>query len=113
MICMRGEMNGGFWANACLGGRTEDGVVNPISKLSHYISSRLEVKLFQTVDSKRWFKQGRKWESCSMNLGLGSTGESSNICHCLNNRISYLRKKGCMSPYRFGMSVSVSFLSAQ
>ena len=32
----------------------------------------LEVKLVHTVDSKRWFKQGRKWESCSMNLGLGS-----------------------------------------
>ena len=74
----------------------------------------LEVKLVHTVDSKRWFKQGRKWESCSMNLGLGfETGESSNICHCLNNRISYLRKHGCLSPYRFRMSVSVSFLSAQ
>lgn len=35
------------------------------------------------------------------------------MCHCLNNRISYLRKQGCLSPYRFGMSVSVSFLSAQ
>ena len=22
--------------------------------------------------SRTWFKQGRKWESCSMNLGLGS-----------------------------------------
>ena len=32
----------------------------------------LEVKLVHTVNSKRWFKQGRKWESCSMNLGLGS-----------------------------------------
>ena len=32
----------------------------------------LEVKLVHKVDSKRWFKQGRKWESCSMNLGLGS-----------------------------------------
>ena len=32
----------------------------------------LEVKLVHTVDSKSWFKQGRKWESCSMNLGLGS-----------------------------------------
>ena len=32
----------------------------------------LEAKLGHTVDSKRWFKQGRKWESCSMNLGLGS-----------------------------------------
>ena len=32
----------------------------------------LEVKLVHTVDSKRWFKQGRKGESCSMNLGLGS-----------------------------------------
>ena len=32
----------------------------------------LEVKLVHTVDSKRWFKQVRKWESCSMNLGLGS-----------------------------------------
>ena len=32
----------------------------------------LEVKLIHTVNSKRWFKQGRKWESCSMNLGLGS-----------------------------------------
>ena len=32
----------------------------------------LEVKLVHTVDSKRWFKQGIKWESCSMNLGLGS-----------------------------------------
>ena len=55
----------------------------------------LEVKLFHTVDSKRWFKQGRKWESCSMNLGLSSKrkrGESSNICHCLNNHSSYLRK---------------------
>src|SRR3954463_10471441 len=39
----------------------------------------LEVKLVHTVDSKSWFKQGRKWESCSMSLGLGSeeTGESS------------------------------------
>ena len=55
-----------------MGGRSEDGVVNPISKLPHYSSSRLEVKLFHTVDSKCWFKQGRKWESCSMNLGLGS-----------------------------------------
>ena len=32
----------------------------------------LEVKLVHTVDSKSWFKQGSKWESCSMNLGLGS-----------------------------------------
>ena len=32
----------------------------------------LEVKLVHTVYSKRWFKQGRKWKSCSMNLGLGS-----------------------------------------
>ena len=32
----------------------------------------LEVKLVHTVNSKHWFKQGRKWESCSMNLGLGS-----------------------------------------
>ena len=32
----------------------------------------LEVKLVHTVDSKSWFKHGRKWESCSMNLGLGS-----------------------------------------
>ena len=32
----------------------------------------LEVKLVHTVNSKSWFKQGRKWESCSMNLGLGS-----------------------------------------
>ena len=32
----------------------------------------LVVKLVHTVDSKSWFKQGRKWESCSMNLGLGS-----------------------------------------
>ena len=32
----------------------------------------LEVKLVHTVDSKSWFKQGRKWESCRMNLGLGS-----------------------------------------
>ena len=32
----------------------------------------LEVKLVHTVESKSWFKQGRKWESCSMNLGLGS-----------------------------------------
>ena len=32
----------------------------------------LEVKLVHRVDSKSWFKQGRKWESCSMNLGLGS-----------------------------------------
>ena len=32
----------------------------------------LEVKLVHTVNSKRWFKQGRKWESCRMNLGLGS-----------------------------------------
>ena len=32
----------------------------------------LEVKLVHTVDSKSWFKQGRKWEICSMNLGLGS-----------------------------------------
>ena len=32
----------------------------------------LEVKLVHIVDSKCWFKQGRKWESCSMNLGLGS-----------------------------------------
>ena len=32
----------------------------------------LEVKLVHTVGSKSWFKQGRKWESCSMNLGLGS-----------------------------------------
>ena len=32
----------------------------------------LDVKLVHTVNSKRWFKQGRKWESCSMNLGLGS-----------------------------------------
>ena len=32
----------------------------------------LEVKLVHTVDSKSWFKQGRKWKSCSMNLGLGS-----------------------------------------
>ena len=36
-----------------------------------------------------------------------------NSCHYLNNRISDLRKQGCLSPYRFGMSVSVSFLSAQ
>ena len=32
----------------------------------------LEVKLVHIVDSKSWFKQGRKWESYSMNLGLGS-----------------------------------------
>ena len=32
----------------------------------------LEVKLVHTVESKSWFKQGRKWESYSMNLGLGS-----------------------------------------
>ena len=32
----------------------------------------LDVKLVHTVDSKSWLKQGRKWESCSMNLGLGS-----------------------------------------
>ena len=32
----------------------------------------LEVKLVHTVDSKSWFKQGRKWESRSMKLGLGS-----------------------------------------
>ena len=32
----------------------------------------LAVKLVHTVDSKSWFKQVRKWESCSMNLGLGS-----------------------------------------
>ena len=32
----------------------------------------LEVKLLHIVDSKSWFKQGRKWESCSMNLGLSS-----------------------------------------
>ena len=32
----------------------------------------LEVKLVHTVESKSWFKQVRKWESCSMNLGLGS-----------------------------------------
>ena len=32
----------------------------------------LEVKLVHTFQSKSWFKQGRKWESCSMNLGLGS-----------------------------------------
>ena len=31
-----------------------------------------EVKLVHTVESKTWFKQGRKWESCSMNIGLGS-----------------------------------------
>ena len=72
-------MNGGFLANACLGGRTEDGVVNPISKLLHYSSSRLEVKLFHIVDSKRWFKQGRKWESCSMNLGLGSKRKQGKV----------------------------------
>ena len=38
--------------------------------------------------------------------------ESSNICHYLNNRISYLRKQGCLSPYRFGMSVSVVSIRA-
>ena len=32
----------------------------------------LEVKLVHIVDSKSWFKLGRKCESCSMNLGLGS-----------------------------------------
>ena len=32
----------------------------------------LEVKLVHTVESKSCFKQGRNWESCSMNLGLGS-----------------------------------------
>ena len=32
----------------------------------------LEVKLVHTVNSKHWFKLGRKWESCRMNLGLGS-----------------------------------------
>ncbi len=32
----------------------------------------LEIKRVHTVNSKRWFKLGRKWESCSMNLGLGS-----------------------------------------
>jgi len=32
----------------------------------------LEVKLVLRVDSKSWFKQGRNWESCSMNLGLDS-----------------------------------------
>ena len=44
---------------------------------------------------------------------LRGNGESSNICHCLNNCTDYLRKQGCLSPYRFGMSISVSFLSAQ
>ena len=29
------------------------------------------------------------------------------MCHCLNNRISFLRKQGCLSPYRFGMSVRI------
>ena len=32
----------------------------------------LEVKLVHIVESKSWFRQGRKWDSCSMNLGLGS-----------------------------------------
>ena len=32
----------------------------------------LEVKLVHTVESKSWFKHGRKWESYRMNLGLGS-----------------------------------------
>ena len=32
----------------------------------------LEVKQVHTVESKSWFRYGRKWESCSMNLGLGS-----------------------------------------
>ena len=39
----------------------------------------LEVKLVHTVDSKRWFKQGRKWESCSMNLGLGSKRKQGKV----------------------------------
>ena len=41
----------------------------------------LEVKVVHTVGSKSWFKRGRKWERCSMNLGRGSKrkgmGESS------------------------------------
>ena len=43
----------------------------------------LEVKLFHTVDSKHWFKQGRKWESCSMNLGLGSKRKLGKVVICV------------------------------
>ena len=39
----------------------------------------LEVKLVHIVDSKSWFKHGRKWESCSMNLGLGSKRKQGKV----------------------------------
>ena len=37
--------------------------------------------------------------------------ESSNICHCLNNHISYLREQGCLSPYRFYRAIKSTHLS--
>ena len=39
----------------------------------------LEVKLVHAVESKSWVKQGRNWESCSMNLGLGSKRKRGNV----------------------------------
>ena len=43
----------------------------------------LEVKLVHTVNSKHWFKQGRKCESCSMNLGLGSKRKRGKVVICV------------------------------
>ena len=39
----------------------------------------LEVKLVHTVESKSWFKHGRKWERCSMNRGLGSKRKQGKV----------------------------------
>ena len=38
----------------------------------HPSQSTMLYSSFHTIDSKSWFKRGRKWESCGMNLGLGS-----------------------------------------
>ena len=72
----------------------------------------LEVKLVHIVDSKRWFKQGRKWESCSTNLGLGSKRKRGKVVIfvtvsitvfriCANRDVCLHLILGCLSPYRF------------
>ena len=74
----------------------------------------LEVKLVHTVDSKSWFKQGRKWESCSMNLGLGSKrkrGKVEDTGHPTSLLVEKEKKARWMA--KGGGSVPVSWLKKE
>ena len=74
----------------------------------------LEVKLVHTVDSKSWFKQGRKWESYSMILGLGSKRKRGKVVDTGYPAGSWLKRRRKHGGWkRVGGSGPISWLKKE